>query len=168
MTLRSLRFLCRAFFVCGLGLILASCGSTKKKTADNGARIDKVKYFHMKEWNKVIPAADPSITFEREFHLYGAISNKDRVARQGDYYDVMWQVTDRSQPVVVRLEYRQAKTGLLVKTKETTVQSPKKGNVTSFEVIGDEYVKDGPVGSWRAILLRGKEVLSEEKSYLWE
>lgn len=168
MILRSLRIFCRAFLVCGLALTLASCGSTKKKTADTGAKIEKVKYFHLKDLTRNVITNDPSIPFEREYRLYGAVSVKERNERMGHYYDILWKATDRSQPVTVRLEYRQQKSGLTIKTKEETVQAPKKGNVTRFNVVGEEYTKDGPVNSWRVTLVRGKEVLSEEKSYLWE
>ena len=167
MSLRPLHFLCRAFTVCSLGLMLVSCGSTKK-TADTGGKIDNVKYFLLKDVNKVVQSGDPSIPFERDYRLYGAVSVKERTARMGNYYDVLWSVTDRSQPVKVRIEFRQAKSGLAIKTKEESIAAPKKHNVTHFTVIEDEYVKDGAVGSWRVTLLRGKEVLSQEKSYLWE
>jgi hypothetical protein len=167
MILRPLQFSCRTLLACGLGLMLASCGSTKK-TADTGAKIDKVKYFHLKDVVGPIESGDPSIPFERSYRLYGAISNKQRLARAGNYYDIQWSAKDRSQPVKVRLEYRQEKTGLAVKTLEQEVASPSRNNLTSFSIIGDDYVTRGPVGSWRVTLLRGKDVLSEAKSYLWE
>jgi hypothetical protein len=167
MSLRPLHLFCRAFLFCGIGLVLASCGTTKK-TADNGAKIEKVKYYLLKDINKPIVSGDPSIPFERAYHLHGAITNKERVARTGNYYDVIWNASDRSQPVKIRLEYRQEKTGPKITTVEQEVASPRKHNVTSFSIIGDDFITNGAVGSWRVTLLRGKEVLSEERSYLWE
>ena len=61
--------------------------------------------------SSAIPGCDPSVAFERDYYLHGAVSNKERDARDGHYYTVMWKVTDRSQPVKVRLEYRQQNTG---------------------------------------------------------
>ena len=74
-----------------------------------------------------------------------------------------------TQPFKVRLEYRQQKTGLAVKTLEKEITPGKhRSGVTSFEVNGKEYVEGGIVTSWRAVLARGKDVLSEERSYLWK
>jgi hypothetical protein len=166
MSLRLSTFICRAALCAGLGLMIASC-STTKATADQGGKITKVKYFHLANFNP-IPSGDPSIPFEREYILRGAISNKDRTARLGHYYSVMWKVTDRSQPVKVRFEYRQEKTGLAVKSQEQDVSKVGGSNLTRFAVTGDEYVTGGPVNCWRVSLVRGKQVLAEEKSYLWD
>jgi len=136
--------------------------------SDTGGKIWKVKYYHLANIAAPIPAADPSIPFERDYHLYGAISNKQRAARQGNYYAIMWKVTDRSQPVKVRFEYRQPGTGLLVKSKETEVGTVDRSNVTRFQVTGVDYATNGPVSAWRVSLLRGKQVLAESKSYLWD
>lgn len=168
MTLRLPKFLCRAAVCAGLGLMMASCGSTKTKTAGTGGHIDKVKYFNLTDINKNLTSAEPSIAFERSYILHGAVTQKDRLARQGHYYTVFWKVTDRSQPVKVRLEYRQQKTGAKVMVAEEEVTSPKASNITKFAVNGETFVNNGAVNSWRVSLVRGKEVLSEEKSYLWE
>lgn len=168
MTLRLPKFLCRAAVCAGLGLMMASCSSTKTKAASTGGKIDKVKYYHLADINKPIVAAEPSISFEKEYILHGAVTKKEREARQGHYYAVFWKVTDRSQPVKVRLEYRQQKMGAKVMMIEEEVASPRGSNVTKFAINGEPYVINGPVTSFRVSLVRGKEVLSEEKSYLWE
>lgn len=168
MTLRLPIFLCRAAVCAGLGLMMASCSSTKTKPASTGGKIDKVKYYHLSDLNKPIVAAEPSISFERQYLLHGAVTKIEREARQGHYYAVFWQATDRSQPVKVRLEYRQQKTGAKVMMVEQEVAAPKGSNVTKFSIIGETYVTNGPVTSFRVSLVRGKQVLAEEKSYLWE
>lgn len=157
----------RAVACAALGLLMVAC-SSPSNVADAGGKIWKVKYYHLASIGTPIPSADPSIPFERDYHLYGAISNKQREARVGNYYSVMWKVTDRSQPVKVRLEYRQQATGLAVKTKEMDVPAVDKNNVTRFAVIGEEYSTNGPVTAWRVSLVRGKQVLAESKSYLWD
>lgn len=145
----------------------ASCASGPA-VADTGGKISKVKYYRLTNLGAPIPAADPSIPFEREYHLYGAITNRQREARQGNYYAVMWKVTDRNQPVKVRFEYRQPATGLQVKVKEQEISSLDRNNVTRFQVTGGDFVNNGPVSAWRVSLVRGKQVLAEQKSYLWD
>jgi len=166
MTLRSLPSFCRAILAAGLGLTLASCASTNP--AGPGGKIVKVKYYHLNDHSTPIPASDPSVPFERDYHLHGAITNKEREAREGHYYTVMWKATDRSQPVKVRLEYRQQKSGMTDQKQEQDVAQVRRSNQTRFEVTGQEYLDKGPVTSWRATLVRGKEVLAEAKSYLWD
>jgi hypothetical protein len=164
--LRLLPTLRRAATAGALALALAACSATNPPGP--GGQITKVKYYHLENQARPIPGADPPITFERDYYLYGAVSNKDRLLRDGHYYVVMWKVTDASQPVKVRLEYRQQKTGTTIKTLEQDVTKIDKKNLTRFEVNKQAYVDGGMVTSWRATLVRGKQVLAEAKSYLWE
>ncbi len=166
MILRSLPIPCRALAAGALGLALVSCSATNPPGP--GGQITKVKYFHLLNREQPILGGNPSVAFERDYHLRGAVSIKERDARDGHYYTLMWKVTDRSQPVKVRLEYRQQKTGAKIKTLEQEVTTVGRRNNTYFEVIGEEYAAGGLVTSWRATLVRGKEVLAEAKSYLWD
>jgi hypothetical protein len=149
----------------GLGLVLASCST---KQVGNGATIVKVNPYHMDDAYKVIEASDPSLRFNREALLHGAISVEERRALQGNYFTVFWKAEDRTQPVKVRLEYRQKNSGLTVKTVEQEVLDVRRSNTTNFSLIGNDYVTNGPVTSWRASLVRGKDTLVDYKSYLWE
>lgn len=167
MTLRSCISLASAFACTAMALLTVSCSSTPP-VADTGAKIEKVKYYKLANIAQPIPAADPSIPFERDYHLWGAITNKQREARIGNYYAVMWKATDRSQPVKVRFEYRQPATGMQVKSKEQDISTLDRNNVTRFQITGPDYVNNGPVSAWRVTVVRGKQVLSEEKSYLWD
>src|SRR6186997_2678910 len=103
----------RVLFSAGLGLLLMSCST---KQVGSGATITKVNPYHLTDVATPIVAADPSIRFERDALLHGAISNAERTERQGDYFTIFWKAEDRSQPLKVRLEYRQKVTGLTVKT----------------------------------------------------
>jgi len=158
--LTSPRFLLAA----GFGLLLSAC-STKVK--GDGATITKVNPYHLLDENGV-SGADPSLAFERERLLHGAITDKEREARLGDYYTIFWKVADRSQPVTVRLEYRQKAFGLAVKKVEKEVTDIGRDNTTHFEFIGDDYIVNGPVTAWRASIVRGGTVLVSYNSYLWE
>ena len=111
---------------------------------------------------------DPAIVFERESHLRGAYTAAEQINRSGNYYSIIWKVDDRSQPVTVRFEYRQANTALKVMTLEQEVAAVKRSNLTKFNVIGADYTVGGRVSAWRVSLVRGKEVLATQQSYLWE
>jgi hypothetical protein len=87
--------------------------------------------------------------------------------RGGHYYSIFWKVDDRSQPVTVRFEYRQANNGLTTKVLEETIDDVGRWNTTKFQVTGDEYNTNGRVTSWRVTLMRGKEELVSKASYLW-
>jgi hypothetical protein len=155
----------RVFLAAGLGLLLASCTT---ESVGTGATILKVNPYHMADAFEPITAADPSLRFERDSILHGAISVEERRALQGNYYTIFWKAEDRSQPVKVVLEYRQKSTGLTVKKLEQEVTDIRRGNTTKFSLIGQDYVTNGPVTSWRASIVRGKETLVDYKSYLWE
>ena len=155
----------RVLFSAGLGLLLMSCST---KQVGSGATIVKVNPYHLADVSKPIDAVDPSLQFERAAILHGAISNAERTERQGDYFTIFWKAEDRSQPLKVRLEYRQKLTGLTVKSVEQEVTDVRRSNTTKFSFIGNEYVTHGPVTSWRASIVRGKNTLVDYKSYLWE
>lgn len=155
----------RVFLAAGLGLLLASCTT---ESVGTGATILKVNPYHLDDAFKPITAADPSLRFERESILHGAISIEERRALQGNYFTIFWKAEDRSQPAKVVLEYRQKNTGLTVKKLEQEVADVGRKNTTKFSLIGEDYVTNGPVTSWRASIVRGKETLVDYKSYLWE
>lgn len=155
----------RVLFSAGLGLLLMSCST---KQVGTGATITKVNPYHLTDISRPIDAADPSLRFERDAILHGAISNAERLEREGDYFTIFWKATDRSQPLKVRLEYRQKLTGLTVKSVEQEVTDVRSTNTTKFSFIGNEFVTHGPVTSWRASIVRGKDTLVDYKSYLWE
>jgi hypothetical protein len=155
----------RVLAAAGLGVLLGACST---KQVGNGATITKVNPYHLPDAFVQIKASDPTLAFQRDAILHGAISTAERRERQGDYFTIFWKAEDRSQPVKVRLEYRQKSTGLKVKTIEQEVVEVRRNNTTKFDFIGNEYVTNGPVTSWRASLVRGKDTLVDYKSYLWE
>jgi hypothetical protein len=143
---------------------LVSCSSVSKGP---GGEISKVKPYHLQPL-EFLRTTDPSVHFERAHYLYGAVSLAEKMERAGHYYSIFWKVDDASSPVKVRMEYRQKLTGLNVKIKEEDVAAPRRGsNRTQLQVTGAEYQTDGPVTAWRLQILRGKEVLASQQSFLW-
>jgi hypothetical protein len=153
----------RLFLVALAILSLASCSSVSEGP---GGRINKVSYYHLMPGKPVI-SKDPAITFERDRRLYGAVTKEEILARGGHYYTVHWQADDRTQPVTVRFEYRQANTGLTSRTVEEVVTDLRRTNVSEFQVTGDSYNSNGRVTAWRVSLRRGKEELASQESFLW-
>jgi len=140
---------------------LVSCASSKENT------ISKVNVYNLQS-KKGVVSADPSISFEQKYYLYGAVSNADVAERVGNYYNVHWSVADRTQPVKLVLSYRQSKTGSVLHTKEVTPEQIKGNNTTQISITGDEFTTNGHVTAWKIALLSGKEELAVHKSYLWE
>lgn len=154
------RLLCAAI----AAVSLVSCSSATKGP---GGTIKKVKPYVLDPL-VVLRTPDPAILFEREHHLRGAYTAAEQAKRSGSYYSIMWKVTDRSQPVKVRFEYRLANTGLKVMSLEQDVTDVRRSNLTKFQVTGDEYATGGRVSAWRVTLLRGSEELATQQSYLWK
>jgi hypothetical protein len=144
--------------------LLAACSSV---SVGPGGQITKVNYYHLYP-GVVTRTLDTAVAFERDYHLYGAVTKAEMVERQGNYFTIFWSVNDRTQPVRLVFEYRQANTGLEVKTFEQEIESPRRKNVSHFQVTGSSYHTDGRVSGWRIRLMRGEEELASQQSYLWK
>lgn len=165
--LRMISGLTRMFLTClafaSIALVFSSCAVPKV----GPATITKVNPYHNSP-GKIVRTSDPMIDFEHRKHMRGAVTTQDYLDRYGNYFTVHWYSEDRA-PVTVRLEYRQAKTGLQVHVQEAYEGTPKKNNTTKFQVAGDDYQTNGAVTQWRATVLdaNGAEV-AEYKSFLWK
>jgi hypothetical protein len=111
--------------------------------------------------------AEASMNFERTYRMYGAITYADQRQRFGNYFDFFWRVK-RSAKVTVRLEYRQEKLRSFVQAREVSYANLKGNQKTEFTVIGDDYLNDGRVISWRCLLIENGRIVAENRSYLWE
>ncbi len=126
----------------------------------------KVKIYRLNPTAK-INAVDPSIPFEQQHLLYGAVTNDDRDARGGNYYTFFWKADDRTQPVKLRFEYRQAATRSAVKRVEVDITDVKRNNVSKVQITGAEYQTNGKVLAWRAVLLQGGKEIASTQSFMW-
>ena len=157
-------FASRLIGVVLVSLAVSACSSVSKGP---GGEIAKVKYYFL-DPQLIVRTEDPTILFERQHYLHGAYTAAEQIARTGHYYTVMWKADDRTGPVTVRFEYRQANTALQVHKLEQEVTEVRRKNETAFHVIGPEYATGGRVTAWRATVLRGKEELVSQDSYLWK
>jgi hypothetical protein len=113
------------------------------------------------------PSVDPMVNFDRARAYYGAITNAmDRLQLRGNYYNFFWR-TREPGPITVRFEYRQENLGAYVQAREVAYEHPRGTLETKFQVIGDDYLDDGRVISWRALLISNGKIVGLTQSYLW-
>lgn len=158
-------------------LMVASCSAPPKPVElvsapvlplalDGDFQFRKVKRFlNQPELFQETP--NETINFERRRVNFGALSSEERRQREGTYYDFFWRAT-RPADLRVRFEYRQAKTGNAVRAQEIAYEQAKGTVRTSFAVIGDNYAWDGPVTSWRCLLIERDRIVAFTQSYLWK
>jgi hypothetical protein len=109
---------------------------------------------------------EASITFERQYRLFGAVTKLDQHQRFGDYLDFFWQAR-RSADVTVRLEYRQEKLHAHVQAQEISFANVRGSRKTEFKVIGDDYFDNGRIIAWRCLLIESGRIVAENRSYMW-
>jgi len=133
---------------------------------DDSYQFRKVQEFlNEPKFNK--PTVDPMIIFERARINYGAVTSVDRLELRGHYYNFYWRA-GKPGPVTVRFEYRQANLGNYVQAREVDCDNPRGTVETKFQVIGDDYLQDGRVIAWRALLISGGKIVGLTQSYLWD
>jgi outer membrane biogenesis lipoprotein LolB len=151
-----------------LAVAASACGALAgcSVPAAGPVAITKVNPYHLQSVQRVI-TEDEMISFEHRRLLRGAVEATEQRDRFGNYFTIFWK-TNRREPVTVRLEYRQGRTGLQVHVQETLVEKPKRANTTKFQVTGEDYHTNGKVSQWRASIVENGEVVAEYKSYLWQ
>jgi outer membrane biogenesis lipoprotein LolB len=135
---------------------------------DHDFEIRKTKEYFLDPMAKAFTGQlDASITFERGYRTYGAITALDTHQRFGNYFDFFWRAR-RPADVRVRLEYRQEKLHALVQAREIHYSHARGNCKTEFAIIGDDFFDDGRVIAWRASLIVNDRVAAVTRSYLWE
>lgn len=114
-----------------------------------------------------VVAEAASITFERQYRLFGAVTKLDQHQRFGNYFDFFWRVKEPTD-VTVRLEYRQEKLHAHVQAQEIGYANVRGNQKTEFKVVGDDYFDGGRVIAWRCLLINGGRIVAENRSFLWE
>ncbi len=110
---------------------------------------------------------DPSITFERQYRLFGAVTGLDQRQRFGQYFDFFWRAKRRAR-VTVRLEYRQAKLRAFLQAREISYPEMRGNRKTEFAIVGNDYFDDGLVIAWRCLLIENGRIVAQNRSYLWK
>lgn len=104
--------------------------------------------------------------FERERGRWGAITGFEVTRRNGNYYDFFWHNANVSD-VTLRLEYRQADLGNHVMAQELFYPAARGSHKSSFQVAGDEFLENGRVTAWRALLIVDGRIVALRQSFVW-
>ena len=115
---------------------------------------------------KPVVTQEEMITFERQRVNFGAITSNDRRERFGQYFKFFWR-TSRKSDLTVRFEYRQANLGSYVQARELTYPAAKGSFKSEFNVLGDDFIDDGKVTAWRAVLIENGKIVALNQSFLW-
>ena len=134
-------------------------------TLDDAFQFRKTKIF-LNEPELIKPTVDEMISFERQRVNFGAVTLVDRMQRYGHYYTFFWR-SDRKADLTVRFEYRQQKLGAYVQAKELFYPAAKGSVESKFAVIGDDYLEEGKVTAWRALLIENGKIVGLTQSFLW-
>ena len=133
---------------------------------DDRFQFRKVQQFlNDSQYNK--PTSEPMILFQRQRANFKAVTNVDRLQRRGHYFTFFWRAAQAS-PITVRFEYRQENLGSYVQAREVSYDRAHGSMVTKFEVIGDDYLDDGRISAWRALLIQDGRIVGLTQSFLWE
>ena len=114
-----------------------------------------------------IPTKDLMIDFERKHRLWGALLAADVVAKTGQYFTFFWRAK-RPANLTIRLEYRQANLKNYVQARELYYANAKGSHSSEFAIVGNDYESDGPITSWRAILIENRKIVALLQSRTWQ
>ena len=114
-----------------------------------------------------IPTKDLMVDFERKHRLWGALDGADVSARTGQYFTFFWRAKRRAN-LTIRLEYRQAYLKNYVQGRELDYPNAKGSHKSEFAIVGNDYETDGPITSWRAILIEGRKIVALLQSRTWQ
>ena len=112
------------------------------------------------------PGAEEMVSFERDRVNYGAVTGEERNERVGQYFAFWWRAK-REANLTVRFEFRQERLGTYVQAQETRAPKARGTMETKFQVVGDDYTRDGRVVAWRALLIENGRIVALRQSYLW-
>jgi len=132
---------------------------------DDAFQFRKKKLFYFDPSNTQ-NTRNPMISFERMRLAYGHVTQEERRQRYGNYFTFWWR-NERPARLTVRLEYRQENLGPVVQAQEVDVVVQPGTHKTQFEVTGDDYLDEGRVIAWRALLIEDGKIVALTQSALW-
>ena len=134
---------------------------------DDAIQFRKTKtYFNDPALGKQVQTQEAMLRFEQQHVNFGAITSNDRRERYGQYFTFFWR-TSRKSDLTMRFEYRQANLGAYVQARERDYSSAKGSFKSEFNIIGDDFLEDGKVTAWRAVLIENGKIVALNQSFLW-
>lgn len=128
-------------------------------------RKQKLEFFDP-EVQQDIYTQSEAANFMMASRRWGALDSLDIRQRSGNYYSFFWR-TNTGEDVTVRLEYRQAGLGNYVMAQERYYPAAKGSYQSDFAVIGDDYMENGRVTAWRALLIVDGKIVGLTQSFIW-
>jgi hypothetical protein len=113
-----------------------------------------------------IPTRDLMIDFERRRRQWGSINGVDTFSKTGSYFTFFWRA-NRPANLTLRFEYRQTNLRDYVQARELYYPNAKGSYVSEIGVLGDDYATDGPITSWRALLIENRTIVGLLQSRTW-
>ena len=113
------------------------------------------------------PTRELAILFERKRRVWGAIDSVEVHQHTGQYFTFYWRAKRRAD-LTLRLEYRQAELKNYVQGRELYYPAARGSYESEFAIVGDDYSRDGPITSWRAILIENNTIVALLQSRIWQ
>ena len=164
--------------LCAAAAMLAGCAAPEGPAT----RLDKANILPLAlddsyEFRKILTSVfDPeiveektqsdSINFERLRRTWGAVDSLEVSKRHGSYFTFFWR-NSKTSDVTLRLEYRQAGLGNYMMAQERFFTATRGSHRSTFQVIGDDFLENGPVSAWRVLLIVDGRIVALRQSYMW-
>lgn len=108
------------------------------------------------------------VAFLRSQYMWPATTALDQQELLGNYFNFYWWNHGPREDVTIRFEYHQVGLGNEVLAREITYPHMR-GSVRSiFKIVGDDYLENGRVTSWRALLIVRGRIVALTQSFMWE
>lgn len=109
-----------------------------------------------------------AVNFMRRSYMWPATTKLEQDAIRGSYLNFYWWNHGPRQDVTIRLEYHQAGLGNEVLAREISYPQMSGSRTSVFKIIGDDYLENGRVTSWRALLIVDGKIVGLTQSFLWK
>lgn len=168
----------RVLALAGVAVFLAACAAPEGPVnqleranvlplaLDRDFEFRKVQLSLLDTTRPMVQTQSEAARFERARATWGAIDSIELRQRDGQYFHFFWRAR-READITVRLEYRQAGLANFVKAKEIYYPATRGSRKSTFEVIGDEFLENGRVTSWRALLIVEGRIVAFRQSFMW-
>ena len=108
------------------------------------------------------------VNFQRRSYMWPATTELDISELRGNYFNFYWWNHGSPENVTIRFEYRQAGLSNEVLAREITYPHAQGSIRSIFKVTGDDYLENGRVTCWRALLVVNNQVVALTQSFLWQ
>jgi len=169
--IRPLLLLCAALAVVGCAAPEGPANRLEKANVlplalDDNFQFRKIQQATVDNTKLQQPTVSEYASFERARATWGAIDGVQIAERNGNYFRLFWRSRETAD-VTVRLEYRQAGLANYVLAQERYYPATRGQRKSEFEVTGDQFLENGRVTAWRALLIVNGRIVALRQSFMW-